>query len=75
MQNFSIFRLRHENDCWTSRLFSHGVKFKVIWVNLNGELKNTYSYVIIKCFLLDPVPFSTGNVIVHLKQIILKNPD
>ena len=25
-----------------------------------------------KCFLLGPVPLSTGNVIVHAKQIILK---
>ena len=28
-----------------------------------------------KCFLVDPVPLSTGNVIVHSKQKNLKKPD
>ena len=32
-----------------------------------------FSYDIIKRLLLDPVSLSTGNVIVHSKQIILKN--
>ena len=43
--------------------------------NLTGNCKMFYSYAIIKCFLLDPIPLSTGNVTVHSKQIILKNPD
>ena len=37
---FSIFTLRHENDCWSSRLFFHSVKFKVKWVKLKGKLQN-----------------------------------
>ena len=37
---FSIFTLRHENDCGSSRLFFHSVKFKVKWVKLKGKLQN-----------------------------------
>ena len=70
---FIIFRLRHENDCWSSRLFLHSVKLQVKGVKLNGELQNMFSYAIIKRLPLDPVSLSTGNVIVHSKQIILKN--
>ena len=43
--------------------------------NETGNCKIFYSYAIIKHFLLDLVPLSTGNVIVHSKQIILKKPD
>ena len=55
--------------------FSMVLSLKSNESNSTGNCKIFYSYVIIKCFLLDPVPLSTGNVIVHSKQIILKNPD
>ena len=55
--------------------FSIVLSLKSNEANQTGNYKIFYSYAIIKGFLLDLVPLSTGNAIVHSKQIILRKPD
>ena len=52
----NIFRLRHENDCWSFRFFFHSVKFKVKWVKLNGELQNVLFLCNYQMFYPRPSP-------------------